>query len=649
MSINGYDYTKQLAKEREYFKDTTRKVKEVADKRVEDANKLAEHVTTKQREKFIEDRAELEKNYQASLDHLKEKARDSMDDNNTKVAEEREKEREAFTQEALKKSKDFDQRLEDIKASYKKAFKSENDRHQELEKTHKDKYDTNVSNLRADQDKKLKDYQERLSGAGADLKDQYNRERQQLVRAHEDRLTDVYKDASNKRVELKDRIDHELKKTKAVHDAEMEQQRQYTQDRLSTAQKKFQERSESLAKDYSERNKYLVDEQQRNTIRTNREHEEQLAEAKRGYNDSLRKIELDRLRRDNGEGEFAEVQDRQQGLKDKIVYDNKMKHLKDELIHAQRAYQARAEEEHEAFKNTLKEQNIEAVARQERKLNEKNAENLVNFAREREKTAREIENREHQNKLDRAAYEAQLMNERNNANKRITQLKENFNQSLASMEEKHKAAITEIEKSSIKDKNDFVKIMQERRADEIFEMKRAFGRMMDATVQDYEQRLATYQRENEYLKMTMNQKIANIVDQTEKQLESQRVLFEDKRQADLKSQQLLMDQREAQLKRNFSDMNISYQKKIDKMQIENDTKFKLMTNDYETKLKELKAQTSKQLAQKDIAHQAELERVKQTYEDEKLRLVHAYESQIESLKRGHEDQMKQMSEYKRLS
>src|SRR5690606_26727493 len=123
----------------------------------------------------------------------------------------------------------------------------------------------------------------------------------------------------------------------------------------------------------------------------------------------------------------------------------------------------------------------------------------------------------------------------------------------------------------------------------VFEMKRAFGKLMDATVQDYEQRLATYQRDSDYMKMTLNQKIQNIIDQTEKQLESQTKLFEDRRAADIKGQQLMMDQRERQLKKNFSDMSISYQKKIDKMQVENDTKFKLMTNDYETKLKELKA------------------------------------------------------------
>jgi phage host-nuclease inhibitor protein Gam len=194
-----------------------------------------------------------------------------------------------------------------------------------------------------------------------------------------------------------------------------------------------------------------------------------------------------------------------------------------------------------------------------------------------------------------------------------------------------------------------MKKMQENRSNEIFAMKREFNKMMDATVQDYEQRIATYQRDNEYLKMSMNQKVANIIDQTDKKLESQRTLFEDRRSSDVKSQQIMMDQRETQLKKNFSEMNITYQKKIDKMQLESDTKLKLITNDYESKLKELKALTSKELAEKDSTQQVELERLKQAYEAEKTRVVNAYESQIENLKQGHKDQMSQMNDYKRLS
>jgi hypothetical protein len=649
MSINGVDYTKQLAKDREYFQDANKKLRDSTEKRIDDTEKRSEHVMTKQRENFIEDKAELESAYQKNADKLKDKTKSSLEGSSSKFQEELVKERENFTQDSLKKSKDFDQRLNDIKSSYGKSFNSEKDRHEDLEKTMKNKFGNNVNELRNDSDEKLKDYQDRMSGAGASLKDQYNRERQQLVRAQEDRLTDAYKDSAHKRTELKDRISTENKKAKEVQESELAHQKRYTQDRLGTMQGKYQDRFDSIAKDYSERSDNLVEAQQRNAVKINRENQEKVTDIRRDYNDSLRQMDLQKRREDTGSGEFAEVVSKQQGNKDHVIHNNKVKNLREELVEAQRSYQHRASNEQTSFNDTLKEQASEATAREDRKLNEANANKIITVAHEREKSVDQLQNREHQNRLDKSAYEAQLMNERNNSKQRLDSLKENFNKSMMTLEEKNKLALDDVTKTSNQDKKEFMKKVQEVRSNEIFGMKREFGKMMDSTVQDYEQRLNTYQRDNEYLKLTMDQKIQNITDQTQKQLDSQRTLFEDRRSADVKGQQILMDQRESQLKKNFAEMNMNYQKKIDKLQISSDSKLKLITNDYESKLKELKATTSKDLAVKDTDHNIELDRIKQTYDDEKTRLVSSYENQIQAMKNGHKEQMDTLAEYKKLS
>ena len=603
----------------------------------------------KQRDNFIQDRAELESNYQSNLNNLKEKSLATMEGSNSKFNEQLEKERQTFTEESLKKSHDFEQRLNDIKSSYSKANLSEKDRNEDMTRSLKQKYSKNVDAIKNDTDEKLKNFQDRMTGTGAQIKDQYDRERQQLVRAQEDRLTEAYKDGAHKRAELRENITTEAKKAKKVQEAEMEHQRNYSDDRLSRMQNKYQERFDAIAQDYSQRNNDLVKSEQLNSVKANKEFQEKLTDVRRDYNNNLRSIELEKRRRDNGSGEFAEVVNKQQGLKDQVIHDNKVKHLKNELVEAQRSYQSRAADEHTANMDTLKNQATEASTQLERKLNEANANKIVTVAHERENAQKQIDNRDHQNRLDRTAYEQQLMLERNNAKARLDKMKETFNNSMTALEEKHKSSLEDVTKVSNQDKSDFMKKVQENRTQEIFEMKRAFSQMMESTVQDYEKRIATYQKDNDYLKMTMNQKVANIIDQTEKQLASQRTLFEDRRSADQKDHQLMMDQRENLHKKKFSDMNIGYQKKIDKMQIESDTKLKLITNDYESKLKELKATTSKELAQKDTAQQAELNRLKEAYEAEKTRVVEAYENQIASIKQGHKDQMEQMQNYKRLS
>jgi hypothetical protein len=404
-----------------------------------------------------------------------------------------------------------------------------------------------------------------------------------------------------------------------------------------------------MAKDYSQRSDKLVETQQRESVNTNKENQGRLMEARRDYNKQLRLIDLDKRRRDNGSGEFAEVMDRQQGLRDATTNDNRFNGLKEQMAAKQRMYQDKAVSDKEAFNESLRKESAEGTARLDRKLNEANADKIMNVSKEREKAEVEVSNREHQNRLDKQAYEQQIMVQRNNANDRMTKLKENFNTSMKQLEEKHQVSIGDVTKVSNKDKTEFVKKMTETRNQEVFEMKREFTRLMDQTVQDYEQRLANYQRDNEYLKMTMDQKVQTIADLSDKNLETQRTLFEDRRASDLKNTQVLVDQKEHHWKTAVNQTNTNFQKKIDKLQTENDTKLKLLTNDYENKLKELKATTSKELAQKDTMKQIELDRIKMAYDDEKNRLVSGYENQIQAIKTGHNEQMQSMKDFKRLS
>jgi hypothetical protein len=649
MTINSVDYTKQLASEREYFQDATRRLRDAADKRVEDINNRAEHVMKRQRDNFIEDRTELEKNFSENIENLNNQAKETKAKTNERFNERLAKEKEEFAKDSFQKSRDFDQRLRDIRSTFASAIDAEASRHEDVEKNTQKKFAKTVTAAQEASEKKIKEYQNQMTGAGADLKNQYNKERQQLVRAHDDRLTEIQKVESKKRAELRDKIDFHQKKQKEVHEAEMGQQKQYTNDRIKTMEKKFSDRYQTITKDYSRRSDEFVEEQHRQALKTNREHREQMDEFRRDYNDKLRLHEIDLRRRNNGSGEFNDFARRQQGEKDQVTHEKRVKHLQNELINSQREYQLRSDMDRVANQASLHELASEASTMLDKKTNQTNAEKLAIVARERERSQREAQNLEQQNRLDRSAYETLLTTEKKNANTRVSRLKENFNTSMATLEQKSREAMENITKTSNQDKADFMKKVEERRSDEMFEMKRAFNRMMDATVLDYEQRIENYRRDNEKLKEEMGLKIAILMDKTEKQMDTQTRIFEDRREADIRSQQNLMDERENQLKQKFTELNINYQKKIDKMQMENDTKFKLMANDYESRLKELKAVTSRELAQKENFHISEMQRVKSAYEDEKIRLINGYEGQIESLKNGNEEKIRQMADFKKLT
>jgi hypothetical protein len=89
--MKGIDYTKQLRKEREYFQDTVKKTQESAEKRIADTDERAESIMSKQRNNFIEDKADLESSYQKNIEGLNEKTRGSLENNNDKFFAKRER------------------------------------------------------------------------------------------------------------------------------------------------------------------------------------------------------------------------------------------------------------------------------------------------------------------------------------------------------------------------------------------------------------------------------------------------------------------------------------------------------------------------------------------------------------------------------
>lgn len=647
--MKGVDYSKQLSKERDYYQDSIRKHKESTDKRLEAETERHAHVQQKQRDNFIEDKAELESTYQKNLENIKEKTSESIDQKKANYLKQINNERDFFLKDSADKSRTFDQRLTDIKSSYKKAFDSESLHHKDVQNTDKSRYRQNIDSLRKDTDMKMGEYQKKLNGTGSQLKDSYNKEREQLVRSHQDHLSSLQRENSEKNEALKNRIGDDIRKTREVNISDMEHTREYANDKVKTLQKKYKDVSDGMAEEYTQRTNTIVDAQQRDARLTNRQNQEKLLATERDFNKQMRFINMEKQRRDTGSGDFAKVMDQQQGMSEKVIQEGKLKNARTQLVDAQRKYQERAWDEQDAFNETLKQQKSKGTALLERKVGEANASNIVRIAEEREDNHQKLQSREMINRNDRATFEQQQTLAKSNEKQRIQKLQENFNTSIKSLEEKSQATLEDVKKIAHTDKTEFMKKVSEARSKELFEIKREFTKLLDGTVAEYENRIAGYQRDNEMLKMTMDEKINEVIDRTAKERAAERKMVQDRKTADHAAFKLVADQRDSQYKTQLHDLNNNFQKKFDKLQIESDAKLKLITNDYENKLKELRASTSRELAEKDTTRQMELERIKQAYETEKTRVISSYEAQIESLKRGHQDQMDSMKDYKRLS
>lgn len=647
--MNGVDYSKNAAKEREYLKDTVSKVNKASEKRIADLDERHETAESKLRENHIRDRADLEKSYQKNMDGLKEKTASVLENKGNGYNEGLEKQRAEFENDSITKRKDFDQRLNDIKSSYKKSFESERNTHNDLQSVQKERYQKNVGDLSEKHDSQINNYADRMKDAGAGLKDQYNRERQQLVRAQEGQVTDIYQSERKKQNDLTHRVRQDMEKTKVAHEADQAHSKNYTENKLSKMEETHNQQRLAMAGDYSQKNKELAENQNEQEIKTNRAHQDKLKETTQEFNKRLREMDNDVRRRDNDSGAFKEVVKKQHGLNDQSRQENKIRQLSSQVAGVKNKYQLQANEDQEKYRDSMRAQSAEFAAGMDRKENAINAEKLITVTHEREKAQKAIEGRAKQNLTEKMDFDQNLAMEKKLSKEKLNSLKQHFHSSMTSLEEKLNLSMEDLNKVNSQDKASFVKKTNEAHIKDMFALRRDLSKTMDATVEGYETRIGYLQRENEKLKLTMDTKISDMVAYTDNKLDTQRRIFDERREAELNGFKLATDEREGSRKAETNTIIVNFQKKIDKMQTESESRIKLLTNEYENKLKTLTAVNSKEMAQKDSLHKLERDNLKKTFEEQKANLVATFEQHSESLNAAHDEKMNQMKNYNKLS
>lgn len=647
--MNGVDYTRRLSKEREYFQDSLKKNNEAHQKRMETEEQKNSHVQKKQSENFIQDKTELEKSYQKNLTNLSDKNRESMNLQTDRFNKDVSEERQNFAKESNAKSKDFDQRLNDIKHSYQRAFGSEKNNNEEIREADKKRYSGNVKDLTLKQDKQLKKYQNDMSGAGADLKDAFKREKQQLVRKQEEHVADLARDHFDEKDGIKKRLSHELKTSKDIHSSEQNALREYTSSKIQNQEKVHNARNEDLAQEYSENYEKGSREQQLQTVKTNKQHQDVLDGVRRDAQEKARSMDNEARRRDTGSNEFAEVMNNHSSSNGKEIYEYKLKNAKTSAEEMKRNFENHSANEAKDHYNTLRSERAEAAGRVDKTSNKLKAEKMLTVAEEREKNQKRLDHQQGQNIASTRDYEHKLMVEKKSGDNRVKNLKENFHKSMTQIEEKLRENIEDVTRTANADKKQFAKKESERTIQQLADMKHEFNRQLDQTVQSYEFRLANAEKNFEELTMNSNQKMAEMAQHSETELEYERKTGAERRNAEVRGLKSAIDEQEHKHRMEVNGMMVNYQKQLAKIQAQNDLKLKLITNDYESKLKEAQASKSRELAEKDNINRTELERLKGNFIDDKNTTVAAYEAKLQQLKDHHETQMQQLNEFKKLS
>jgi len=213
---------------------------------------------------------------------------------------------------------------------------------------------------------------------------------------------------------------------------------------------------------------------------------------------------------------------------------------------------------------------------------------------------------------------------------------------------KNEKFVVELKDQTDKDKATFITMNNQQRNEEMLDLRRNFNNLMDTTVGNSETRLAASNRENAQLRDELDQKVGFVMAEADRQLKQQQQIYEDKRQADAKSNQMLMDQRENNLRNKILEVSNSYSRKMDQQTYNSEMKLKVTVIDYENRIKMMEVAQNKALAEKETLHGNEMKSLKSALEQEKKQIISQYENEINQLKLSQKQQIDQLNEYKRM-
>lgn len=647
-TMNGVDYTRKLAVERDNAQNMIQKDREYTQGLIKQEQAMNEAAQKKQRSIFDRDRADLETGHQEKLQEIREKTAELTANDRAHYHEQLEGEKNRFQKDRIAMSKDFDSRLRNIQDSYKRNTDStEKANKANLSQTQK-RYEGNVDAIIDERDHTVKKFQDRMIGAGANLREQHKREQAETARKNDARVQDLYKDEAQKRYAIKDQLQGDLELVRKTHEQELQQLNDYNREKTKNLQDGFAARATGIAEDYSRMNNETVRKQAQTDHQRTKEAAAQLSEVRRSYDRDIRNQQIQSRRRDNGSGEFAEVAKRQQGKDEAQVLRDRVEHLQDTITEQNRVFAEHRSADAEKNDEMFRKESVESANRYEKQGRELTQDKIVNLVKEREKATKLHTQQEASLNAERNRYERQLLWERGEGNKKLTKLKENFNESFRKVDESNKKFVEDLRKASDEDHRNFLIESSKQHSDQISEMRRNFNLLMDGTTASYEDRLNERIEENRRLRDMLDQKVAFEREHAEERIQKQTEHYNNKRAADDKSAHEHLDQREASFRKQMRDLSSSYQRRMDKQQYESEIKHKTTVKDYEYKLKSQAQAHAKELGEVKAMHEMEIKRLTQLKETEKAQIATQLGNELNQAREAHRETKDRLDDYKRI-
>lgn len=632
MDIN--DYNTKLASTRSRYRDAADSLKENYDERLKNIQDTHDMKTTKQRDNYIENKTELEKQVQDMGDNYNAITRETIDQKQNEYRDRVMAQKADYEAEMNATKNEFKQRLDDLSSSYRLSAEDRDSNNANTNAQNRKRYDDALNASVSKYSNEAKRAGDMAQEAQANFKQEMGDERRALMSEHRDERQNLIKQSSSMKNNAKSANQEELETLRKVQNAELNSRQAHNDQRLHNQRYQSNLQAGRMRESFEEMAKKMEDSTGRELSRLNEENLEKQTTLS------------DRFAKNRGdlERKLASVEESSSYL-NKSNTEDRIKKSSDARVKnviAQMDEQAKRgtiKEERlaEGFQQDLDSQALDArkaIEKKEHEINRLNGEVIGGLKTKHMENAEML--KQQQRNTEASAEESVLKVKRSNKNQ-VTTLHKEYGRQINALQDDKSKSIADLRLEQAKEQTAYLQNVQRNVRNEKIEMQDDFQNKFSTKVDQLNQKIAKLEIEQkstiekyearlgQMQKQQVQKEVANSVAEEDRRSEDQRAF-----QRAFSNQQRTFDDTLKQIKRDVDTQ-------LAKMKHYNEVQVGTITRDYDNQIMRERQESDKELKTKMATAEAEYKRFQSFHETQMNTIKDQYELKMEKLRHANVD------------
>lgn len=637
MDIN--DYSSRLAQARNQYNEANNKVRKEYEENLDSAKELHEAKEKKQADNYSKSKSMLEAQQADYINEYSNKTKDTIADRTKQYQNSLSEEKEQFENDRSQIKENFDRRLSDLRDTYDQREKDSNAYNDHRLKSTTDRYNTQVGRLHDQFEDDLHSITTRSNDAIKDNQLSSNREKQRILHGHDQEKRVLAKNEALKNAQMNEGFSKNIQDLREAQRNEISQLKDYQKSANEDVKSMKNDELDSMQRSV----KNLVDEvstrnqkQRRSAIKENEARKKDL---EKEYAQNLYQAKREMAEKIKGG-------DRSQIIEDKLnhtvdAYEDRIKNIY--ASHDEEKFNAREQEERMAQSFTDSNKNLKF---KHQILMDEKDNNFKNFRKEelaktKDHTDKAIDSYKTELRNEQMRSEAQALKDKAYNNKLMANQRKAFGDTVNSLNDRNREALTEIQHSFSKEKSDIVEKLRHDHHLDLTDTKIDLKRTMEQKENSLNERNEHLMRDKEDLVTQYEKKIDSITKKSNREIERIQEINEKNRVSQDNATRRMLESKERENGLEIMKIRNQYDKRLAKAKEISDKQIEKTVEYYEDLLGRERVDFQNKMQSKLSEIKADYDKLKQQSALEKETMNKQFEDRIAELRQAHNEALEE--------